>query len=196
MIYLSAWQPLGSTQAMSLAPTTIAIRTANAAAAVAAIRAEVRALDPSLPVYDVATMDERAARVTARYRYSSAMMSALAGLALMLAAIGTYGVAAFAVATRTREIGLRVALGARPRDVLRLVLGGGLKLAAAGVTLGLAGALASARVLATMLYGVTPHDPITFATIALIVTGVAAAATYVPARRAMRVDPVVALRAD
>jgi putative ABC transport system permease protein len=141
-------------------------------------------------------MDERADRITARYRYSGAMMSALAGLALLLAAIGTYGVVAFAVATRTREIGVRVALGARPADVLRLVLGGGLKLAAAGVMLGLGAALASARVLATMLYGVTPHDPVTFAAIGAIVAAVAAAATYVPARRAMRVDPVVALRGE
>ena len=181
---------------MALAPSTIAVRTANASAAVPAIRAEVRALDPAMPLYDIATMEERAERVTARYRYSSVMMSGLAGLALLLAAIGTYGVVAFAVATRTREIGVRVALGARPRDVLRLVLGGGLRLAAAGVVLGLAGALAGARVLATMLYGVTPHDPITFATIAAIVMAVAIAATYLPARRAMRVDPVVALRAD
>jgi putative ABC transport system permease protein len=196
MIYTSAWQPYGTPAAMSLAPTTIAVRTANAAAAVAAIRAEVRAIDPAMPLYEIATMDERADRITARYRYSGAMMSALAGLALLLAAIGTYGVVAFAVATRTREIGVRVALGARPADVLRLVLGGGLKLAAAGVMLGLGAALASARVLATMLYGVTPHDPVTFAAIGAIVAAVAAAATYVPARRAMRVDPVVALRGE
>jgi predicted permease len=196
MIYMTAWQPFGTPAMMSFAPATIAVRTANPSGAIAAIRAHVRALDPAMPVYDIATMDERAARITARYRYSSAIMSALAALALLLAAIGTYGVVAFAVATRTREIGVRVALGAQPADVLQLMLGGGLKLAFAGVVLGLAGALAGARVLGTMLYGVTPHDPITFATIAAIVTGVAAAATYVPARRAMRLDPVVALRAD
>lgn len=197
MIYLPAWQPLGTSEAMALAPATIAVRTSlGSAAATAGVRAHLQALDAAIPLYDIATMDERAANVTSRYRYSSAMLSALAMLALLLAAIGTYGVAAYAVATRTREIGIRVALGARPRDVLGLVLGGGVKLVAAGLVLGLAGALAASRVLSSMLYGVAPHDPTTFGVIALLMATVAILASYLPARRAMGVDPVVALRQE
>ena len=196
MIYLTAWQPLGTLEMISLAPTTIAVRTAAPAAALAAIRAEVRALDSSIPLYDTTAMDQRAAGITSRYRYTGAMMTALAGLALLLAAIGMYGVAAYAVATRTKEIGVRVALGARPGDVMRLVLGGGLKLTAAGLVIGLAGGLAGARLLSSMLYGVAPRDPLTFAAIALLMAAVGTIATYVPARRAMRVDPVIALRAE
>jgi predicted permease len=197
MIYFNAWQPLGTPAAMSLAPDTIAVRTSlGTAAAAVAVREQLRALDVAIPIYDVATMAERAARVTARYRYGSAMMGALAALALLLAAIGTYGVIAYAVATRTREIGIRVALGARPADVLGLVVGGGLKLTLAGVLLGLAGAFAGSRALGSMLYGVTPHDPATFGGIALLMGAVALLASYLPARRAMRVDPVVALRQE
>jgi putative ABC transport system permease protein len=122
-------------------------------------------------------------------------MTALAGLALALAAIGTYGVIAFAVATRTREIGIRMALGARPVDVLTMLFGSGMKLTALGLALGLAGAFAAARTMTTMLFGVTAHDPGTFAAIAALMAGVAGVATYLPARRAMRVDPVNALRA-
>ena len=196
-LYIPAWQPLGTPEAISLGPSTIALRTSlPTAAIVAAVRAELRALDSATPLYDIATMAERAAGITARYRYSSAMMSALAALALLLAAIGTYAVMAYAVATRTREIGIRVALGARPEEILGLVLGGSLKLTGAGLVLGLAASLAATRVLGNLLYGVTPNDPATFAAIAVLMTGVALLAAYLPARRAMRVDPVVALRTD
>ena len=197
MIYLSAWQPLGTPTAVSLGPATIALRTSlGSTAAVAAVREQLRALDAAAPIYDVASMDQRAAVVTARYRYGSAMMVALAALALLLAAIGTYGVMAYAVAMRTREIGIRIALGARPADVLGLVVGGGLKLTLAGVLLGLAGAFAGSRALDNMLFGVTPHDPATFGGIALLMGAVALLASYLPARRAMRVNPVVALRQE
>jgi len=197
MIYLPAWQPLGRPQAISLAPSTIAVRTSlPTSEIVAAVREQVRQLDGSAPLTDIATMRERAARLTSRYRYGSTMMGALAALALLLAAIGTYAVIAFAVATRTREIGIRVALGARPADVFALVVGGGLSLTLAGVAAGLVAAFASARVLESMLYGVTPHDPATFGGIALLMAAVALLASYLPARRAMRVDPVVALRQD
>jgi len=196
MLYLSAWQPLGTPAALSLAPDTIVVRPTSAAAAFSAVRAEVRALDPSSPVYDAATMADRVARVTSRYRYGSAMMSALALLALLLAGVGTYAVAGWTTARRTREIGIRMALGAQRRDVLGLVLGGGLALAAAGVALGLGVALAVSRLLGGMLFGVTPHDPLTFAAIAVVVGSIAAIASYLPARRATRVDPVAALRTD
>lgn len=195
MLYLSSWQPLGTPEAIAMAPSTIAVHTSgDTAATVAAVRSQLLAIDGNAPLYDIATMHERAAKVTARYRYTSAMMAALALLALLLAGIGTYGVIAYAVTTSTREIGIRVALGARPRDVLGMVLGSSARLTAAGLVLGLAGAFASSRVLASMLYGVTPHDPATFAVIALLMTAVAIAAGYVPARRAMRLDPVVALK--
>ena len=178
-----------------MAPTTIAVRTSgDTAATVAAVRSRLLAIDGNAPLYDIATMEERVANVTARYRYTSAMMGALALLALLLAAIGTYGVIAFAVTTSTREIGIRIALGARPRDVLGMVLGSGARLTAAGLALGLAGAFASSRVLASMLYGVTPHDPATFVAIALLMSAVAVAAGYFPARRAMRLNPVAALK--
>jgi predicted permease len=197
MIYVPAWQPLGTPQAIALAPSTIVLRTSTGTAAVvAAVRTQLQALDRTAPLYDISTMDERAEKITSRYRYGSAMMGALATLALLLAAIGTYGVIAFSVATRTREIGIRVALGARPRDVLRLVVGGGVKLAAGGLALGLAGAFAGSRVLTSLLYGVAPHDPSTFGGIAALMAAVALLASYVPAMRAMRVDPAVALKTD
>jgi putative ABC transport system permease protein len=197
MIYVPAWQPLGTSEALSIGPSTIALRTSgDTSTVVAAVRAQLRALDSTAPLYDISTMDERAENVTARYRNSSIMMGAFAALALALAAIGTYGVIAYSVATRTHEIGIRVALGARPRDVLSLVLGGGVKLTATGLALGLAGAFAGSRVLASMLYGVAPHDPATFGGIAALMSAVALLASYVPARRAMLLDPVVALKAD
>ena len=197
MIYVPAWQPLGTPEAVALAPETISLRTSSGlAAVVAAVRTQLQALDSRAPLSDISTMDERTAQVTARYRYSSVMMGAFAVLALLLAAIGTYGVIAYSVATRTREIGIRVALGATPRDVLGLVVGGGVKLTAAGLALGLAGAFAGSRLLTSMLYGVTPHDPATFAGITTLMAVIALMATYLPARRAMRVDPVVALRTD
>jgi predicted permease len=197
MIYLPLSQPLGAPGAVALAPSTIAMRTSSGTAAVvAAVRTHLQALDSTAPLYDISTMTERAARVTARYRYGSAMMGAFAALALLLAAIGTYGVIAYSVVTRTREIGIRVALGASPRDVLGLVLGGGVKLTAGGLALGLAGAFVGSRVLTSMLYGVAPNDPATFAGIAALMAAVALLASSVPAVRAMRVDPVVALKAD
>jgi putative ABC transport system permease protein len=196
MLYVPAWQPLGTPAAMSLAPDTVLVRTSTPASAVAAVRQVLLKMDPASPIYDAATMDERAQKAAARYRYSSVMMTALAGLALALAAIGTYGVIAFAVATRTREIGIRMALGARPVDVLTMLFGSGMKLTALGLALGLAGAFAAARTMTTMLFGVTAHDPGTFAAIAALMAGVAGVATYLPARRAMRVEPTRALRQE
>jgi len=195
MVYLPAWQPLGTPSSV-MAPTRIAMKTARPAdEIVAALREKLRAAGAPVALYDVATLSERAARATARYRYSSAMMGALAALALLLSAMGIYGVMAYSVATRRQEIGIRVALGARPADILRIVLGSGVKLAAAGLLIGMAGAWAGTRVLSSLLYGVTPHDPWTFLVIAVVMAAVTVLACYLPARRAMRVDPVVALRA-
>jgi putative ABC transport system permease protein len=196
MYYVSAWQPLGSPAVMALAPDTIVVRAAAPGPAIAGVRQVLQRLDPASPLYDMATMEERAQMAAARYRYSSAMMGTLAALALALAAIGTYGVIAYAVTTRTREIGIRIALGARPGELLRMLLGGGMKLTAAGLAVGLAGAFAAARAMTSMLFGVTPHDPWTFASIAMLITSVAGLATYLPARRATRIEPIRALRED
>ena len=194
------WAPLlqpGKVEAVTMAPMTISLRTSlGSAAAAAGVRDILRALEPSAPVFGVTTMKERAAQATSRYRYSTMMMGGMALLALILAATGTYGVMAYSVSSRTREIGIRMALGAQTRDVLRLVLGGGFKMALVGIVLGLAGAFAASRLLTAMLFGVDPGDPLTFIATALLMGLVAVAASYLPARRAMRVDPVVALRRD
>ncbi len=180
-----------------MVPNAISVRTSvDDAAAARAIQAQLRGLDATAPIFNIVTMRERVDRVTARYRYSAVLMTALAGLALLLAAMGTYGVIAYAVTARTREIGIRMALGAQPQDVLRLVVGGGLQLAAAGIVVGLVGAYLAARLLTASLYGVSPADASTFIAIASLMVVVAGLASYLPARRAMRVDPVIALRAE
>jgi putative ABC transport system permease protein len=197
MLYVELWRPADPAATIFTAPTAISIRTTVGAEVVARdVRRVVQAADAAAPVFGVEAMTERAARVTARYRYSTLLMSGMAVVALLLAAMGTYGVLAYAVTSRTREIGIRMALGARPSDVMRLVLGGGLSLALAGVALGLLGAVASTRVLRALLFGVEPGDPWTFAAIALLMLAVAALASTLPAWRAMRVEPVSALRAE
>ena len=127
-------------------------------------------------------------------RFIMALLTAFAGLAIVLASVGLYGVIAYLVTQRTHEIGVRMALGARSHDVLRMVLGHGLRLVGIGVVLGLAGALALTRFLAGQLYGVRPTDPLTFIAVTALLAVVALAATYLPARRAARVDPMIALR--
>ena len=196
MYYLSSLQPLGRPAVMAFAPDTIVVRTSSTGSTIAGVRRVLQRMDPTSPIYDTATMEERAQKAASRYRYSSAMMGALAALALALAAIGTYGVIAYAVATRTREIGIRMALGARPGELLRMLLASGVKLTAAGLGVGLAGAFAAGRGMTSMLFGVTPHDPWTFASIAVLIASVAGLATYFPARRAMRIEPVRALREE
>jgi len=125
-----------------------------------------------------------------------ALLVAFAAVALVLAVVGLYGVISYGVAQRTREIGVRVALGAEPSAVARLVIGSGLRLAAAGVAIGAAGAVAATRVLSGMLFGVSAVDPTTFAGTTLVVAAIALLASYLPARRALRIDPAEALRAD
>ena len=161
---------------------------------VSALRREVGVLDRNMPVYDVKTMSERAAEVTSRTRFSAVLLALFAGLALILSAIGIYGVMAYTVAQRTREIGIRMALGAQAEDVVRLVIGDAIILTVAGVTLGLGAAYGATRLLANQLYGVSASDPFTFAVISVLTVGMALAACLVPARRATKVDPMVALR--
>jgi predicted permease len=145
-------------------------------------------------IYQPQTMDDILAGTLAARRFSMILFSVFAGLALLLSSIGIYGVICYLVGQRTREIGIRVALGARRADVLRLVLGHGVRMAVVGVTIGVAASLGFTQLMAGMLYGVSPADPITFIGVAAILTLVALAACYMPARRAMRVDPNVALR--
>jgi putative ABC transport system permease protein len=161
-----------------------------------AIRQEVRALDPNIPLIEVKTMDERLGDAMWRTRVGAWLLSAFAGLALLLTAIGIFGVMAQTVSQRTAEIGIRMALGAQARDVLRLVLGRAAVLTVAGVAIGTAFALGLTQVMTALLYEVEPGDPSTLATVAVVLTLVALLACFLPARRATRIDPVTALRSE
>lgn len=157
------------------------------------LRKAVQEIDRSLPASKVAAMPESVAASTASRRFSVLMIGIFAALALLLAAVGIYGVIAFSVSRRTREIGVRMALGAAPGQVLRMVVTQAMLLAAAGIAIGIAGGVALARVIRTLLFGISPTDPLTLAGASLVMLAVAAVASYLPARRAARVDPVVAL---
>ncbi len=161
---------------------------------VGAIRDQVKQIDPDQPIYAVRTMDEIRSESVAGEKLNLTLLSLFAGIALVLAIVGIYGVMSYAVTQRTHEIGIRMAIGARPRDVFRMIMGHGMSLALIGVAIGLAGAFALTRLMASMLFGIEPTDPFTFVSIALLLTGVALVACYVPGRRATKVDPVVSLR--
>ncbi|HWS54265.1 MAG TPA: ABC transporter permease [Pyrinomonadaceae bacterium] len=177
------------------APRDLVVRaTVPPAGLVPAVRGAVREVDPQQPLAAVRTLDEVLGRETAQRRTGMVLLTAFAGLALLLAALGIYGVLSYFVVQHTPEIGVRMALGARAADVLRLVVGKGMALALAGVGLGLAGAFALTRLMESLLYGVSPTDPLTFGALALLLTLVALLACLVPARRATRVDPIEALR--
>jgi len=154
----------------------------------------VHSLDREIPISDVKTMDEYVSASVAAPRFNTILLGGFAGLALALAAVGIFGVISYSVAQRTQEIGIRRALGADGRNVMRLVLGQGLRLAGLGIVVGTAGALAVTRLLATLLYEVAPTDAATFAGVAVVLAVVACAASYLPARRAAEVDPMVALK--
>jgi putative ABC transport system permease protein len=175
----------------------LVVRTSSDAGRMAeSVRAQVAALDPDLPAFNVSTMDELRSTSVIAQRIGGTLMSAFAGFALVLAAIGLFGVIAYAVGERTREIGIRIALGAKPREIFRLVVGQGMALALVGLLVGLPLALGMGRAVAGLLYGIAPNDLATFAGVAAILAAVALAACYIPARRAMRVDPVIALRCE
>ncbi|MCI0408155.1 MAG: ABC transporter permease [Acidobacteria bacterium] len=173
---------------------TLVVRAAKDPSSLApTLREQVRALDPSLPLYAVRTMEEYLAASVADRRVIALLLGSFAAVALALAATGLYGVLAYSVSRRTREIGIRVALGARPADVLKLVVAQGMLLTVAGLGIGLAGGLLLTRFLSGLLFGVRPTDPLTFAGVSALLAGVALLACYLPARRAARVDPVTAL---
>jgi putative ABC transport system permease protein len=166
----------------------------DAAAIPAEVRKQVQSVDPTLPVSDGQTLIETVSASLAERRFSMEIVALFALTALFLAALGIYGVISYVVSERTHEIGIRVALGAQRRNILRIVVSQGLALAIAGAAGGLAGALIVSHLLAGLLYGVKPTDPLTFAGVAVLLIVVALFACYIPARRAIRVDPMVALR--
>jgi putative ABC transport system permease protein len=174
--------------------TIIVHATSDPSSLASAVRAKVQEVDRNQPVYDVATMEERFSHAVAPQRFNALVMAVFAGMALMLAAVGVYGVMAYSVTRRTHEIGIRRALGAQRQDVIGLVLRRGVALALVGITLGLGGALALTRFLSNLLYGVTVRDPLTLVAVSVLLAGVALVASYIPALRAAKVDPVAALR--
>jgi predicted permease len=161
---------------------------------IAEVKQQVWAIDNQIPVSEIRSMDDWMSVSLARQRFNMLLLGLFAGLAMLLAAVGIYGTMAYRVSQRTNEIGIHIALGAQRADVLRLVLGDGAKLALAGIAVGIAGAAAVTRVMTSLLFEVTPTDPATFALTTLLLATVALVACYIPARRAMRVDPMVALR--
>ena len=158
------------------------------------VRAQVQAMDQTLPVFGAQTLTQTLSDSLAQRRFSMEMIAAFAATALLLSGIGIYGVISFMVTERTQEIGIRLALGAQRQDILAIVLGQGLRLVIAGAAAGLIGAVIIAELMATLLYGVRPTDPLTFVGVAFVFLGVALLACYLPARRAMRVNPMIALR--
>jgi putative ABC transport system permease protein len=161
-----------------------------------AAQAEVWALDRDQPVTSVRTLDAIVARAQANRRFTTLLLSLFSIVALVLAGIGVYGVIAYSTAQRTQEIGIRMALGAARGHVLRMVVGEGLKIGAAGLVLGVAASLALTRLMSGLLFGVSERDPLTFVALPLALLAVAAAAAWIPARRALQVDPMVALRTE
>jgi putative ABC transport system permease protein len=176
---------------------TYVIRTSGSpAAATAAVRRELRALFPTTAIRNVQTMDDVLHESMAPARLSMRLISAFAIVALITAALGVFGVLSFVVAQRTRELGIRMALGAAPGDVRRMVIGYGSRLAVAGIVIGLAGSFALTRLISTMLFGITPTDPLTFGVVSAVLLGIGILASWLPARRATRIDPIVALRSE
>jgi predicted permease len=176
---------------------SIAVRTTvDPLGMAAAVTREARALDPNLPLYDAKTMEQWLSESLARRRFAMLMLGLFAVIALLLASVGIYGVMSYTVAQRTREIGIRVAMGAQTRDVLRLIVRQGMSLAGIGVGIGLVAATAATRLMVSLLFGVRATDTLTYVVIALLLALVAMVACWVPARRATKVDPMIALRCE
>jgi putative ABC transport system permease protein len=172
----------------------IARASVSPASAMAALRGEIQRFDPEIPVYNIVTMSERVGELSSETRSYTLLMGLFASLALLLSMIGIYGVMAYSVSQRTHEIGVRVALGAKSSDVIRMVIAQGVRLTVAGVAVGLVAGMALTRLMTSLLFDVSATDPVTFAAVSVALLIVALAACYIPARRAARVDPVVALR--
>jgi len=189
-LYMTEDQFIGRAMNIVLRSTT------DPASMASAVNQELHELDRDLPTYRVITMDQRVAESLSRRRFTTILLTLFAGLALALAAIGIYGVMAYLVSQGTRELGIRMALGATPPAILRLVIRQGLVLALCGVGIGLMAAVAFARLVSGLLFGVRATDPVTFGAIAVLLTAVALLASYIPARRAARIDPMISLRCE
>jgi putative ABC transport system permease protein len=177
--------------------TTLVARTsADPAALAGALKGQVWSIDPRVPVTEITTLTQAMTESMSRPRFNLVLLSSFAAVGLLLAAIGIYGVISYSVGQRTQEIGLRMALGALPRDIRRAVVGEAVLLSGIGLAIGVAGALAVTRVMRSMLFEVSPSDPASFGVTVAVLAATAVAAAWVPARRAMRVDPMVALRAE
>jgi ABC-type antimicrobial peptide transport system permease subunit len=174
----------------------VARTSSDPATAAGAIAREIHALDPTIPVYDIRSMQDRLNDSLARQRFAAIMLGAFAVFAMILAAVGVYGVMSYLVTQGTHDIGVRIALGAQRSSIVTLVVRHGMELVAAGIMAGLIGAAALTRVMASLLFGVSAIDQVTFSAVPLILAAIALLATYVPARRATRVDPMVALREE
>jgi putative ABC transport system permease protein len=173
----------------------LAVRTSSdPMAMIRSVRREVLAVDQDQPVYQIQSMQDLVSKSIAQPRFYSTTLGVFAILALILAGVGVYAVMSYSVTQRTHEIGVRMAMGAERRDVIKLILKEGLLLVVIGMSIGLAGALALTRIVASLLFGVSPNDVITFALIALLLILIALLACYIPARRATRIEPMVALR--
>jgi putative ABC transport system permease protein len=180
---------------MPLSSMTVIIKgTSDPNQLLASVRQAVRQIDPDQPIYNPRTMGEIRAESVATERLNLMLLAIFAGIALVLAIVGIYGVMSYSVTQRTHEIGIRMAIGAQPRDVFAMILGHGMKLALIGIGLGLVGAFALTRLMASMLFGVEPTDATTFSAIAVLLTVVALLACYLPGRRATKVEPTVSLR--
>jgi putative ABC transport system permease protein len=174
---------------------SIVIRTAYPAQSIVpAIKNAIWSADKDQPIFNVRTMEEMVQEVTSAQRLAFLLLGLFSGLALTLATIGIYGVTSYSVSQRTREIGVRMALGAEKHDVLKLVVGNGLNLTILGIVIGAAGALVLTRFMTSFLYGIRPSDPLTFIAVSALLIAVGAIASYIPARRASKVDPLIALR--
>jgi putative ABC transport system permease protein len=158
------------------------------------IRHEIQSIDPNLPVFSVSSMNDVLDRSVASRRFSADLVGGFAGLAVLLASIGIYGLLAYIVGQRSREIGIRMALGARREDILRMFLRKGVALAGMGIVAGVAFSASTASMIASLLYGVRPRDPAVFLIVPLLLLAVATLASYLPARRATKVNPMIALR--
>ena len=183
----AAWDWIGCTM-------DLMVRTRDGRFPASELRTTVASIAPGVPIYDLSTERQKISGTLEESHFDTFLLAVFAAVALMLSSVGIYGVLSYVVAQRTRHIGIRMALGAMPAQVMRDVLGYGLGLAGVGLALGLAGAVAGTRLLSSLLYGVKPLDPLTFVVVSLLLIAVALLACYVPARRAMKVDPMVALR--